>query len=721
MSFERTEWGGRFTERPYYPMVLANGVDAVSINIMGSGDTATEIWDQEKGACYSFLRSVGWFKSDRRVRVGEDIVYGNVFPLLEFSSAPILNGDTIVPRTCRQFFDPLTATLHTFIEQLDNRTLERLRVKVTTFMTREHLLVEHYEVLAAPSSGAAFAFFLGAPSVPYLALHRPIVTMDRVSLDLDEGASCMAYEYAVDSWSGRARSWFTAAAAGSSVMRNESRGWVLGRMSTVPLQAGDCVTRYLAVVDNEDAADPAARLESIWGRCHELSYDELRAGHVSEWGDYFATSRVTLPDPAVQYVYEVSRYLLRANHHPESGFQPVGIFPHLWQGVMFWDSAFCREAFLTCGNLAEAERILDHLARFREPARELAASLGAAGERLEWTVTSRDMTPYTPPSNQYHNNAVWAHQIFLSYPYTGDLALLAKRVDMVEALLLFVTDHCLQDCGDHLVVAKCAGLDESYDNEKVNDTWTNAITLKALIEYREALRLLSRPAAIDGLDRIIEGLSAGLQRNVDEHGVLQSFHTGALPHWGSLIFDLFPEHPALLPTLARMMENYDPEMDLYNFHGVTRYGEKAFPWATLWAARCFAGIGDARAGALLRNALASVNYFGGIPERVFYHGELYNHWFGTGHAAMVWSVNGMLASATPTTLRLLSGADPEWGEVAFENLHAGHGLVVSARISGGKLISVEVKNLLPGEREIELIHGNERRRLTLPARGKADG
>ena len=75
--------------------------------------------------------------------------------------------------------------------------------------------------------------------------------------------------------------------------------------------------------------------------------------------------------------------------------------------------------------------------------------------------------------------------------------------------------------------------------------------------------------------------------NVDKCGVLQSFQGGRVPHFGSFIFDMFPEHPALIPTIEKMMENYDPEIDAYNFHGVSRYAEKAFPWSIVGRCRSF--------------------------------------------------------------------------------------------------------------------------------------
>jgi hypothetical protein len=189
-----------------------------------------------------------------------------------------------------------------------------------------------------------------------------------------------------------------------------------------------------------------------------------------------------------------------------------------------------------------------------------------------------------------------------------------------------------------------------------------------------------------------------------------------LPHWGSLVFDLFPSHPALRPTVRKMMENYDPRMNLYNLHGVTRYAEKSFPWANYWAARCLARAGDPAAHHLLTNALASTNRFAGIPERVFYHGELFNNWFLTGHASLVWAVHGMLATAHGNTLRLLGGAHRAWRDVEFDGIHAGEGLVVSARVRRGRLRRLKITNLQSSTRRIECAWGAGGRRWTVRLR-----
>ncbi len=640
MKIETTPWGSRLPDKPYYPLYLGNGVDAMLINLLGSGDCWFELMHTDYGAPLPTQKAPGWYKCDRRTKTGIDLVYGILFPLFEFASTPFLNGDLAVPRTGRQYFDPRQATLTTFYEQLDNETLEWMKVKVTTFLTKEHVLVEHYEFLETPKAGAAIVFFLNSPSEVYLHLYDRVVKMDRASLKVDPQHSLMRYDYGFQKYRGGARSWCDCECVSGSANEKKKEAFVHGRLQTRPLHKGESFTRYLVAIDNEDAGNYRRALAATVAQCRQLGYRRIRDRHQQEWRDYFATSRIKIPDPATAFVYEVSRYVLRANLHP-SGFLPMANLPYLWQGVMFWDAGFAVAALLAAGNHAEARRVVENLHTYRALGRAEAKRHGARGMRLEWTVERDQFTKYPFLTKQVHNNAWWAHTIYAVYQATGDRRFLRRNFPLMEELLVFLTDAFLEDRGDHTIVRRCQGVDESVTREKVNDTWTCAVTLRALMDYRQAAQILKRRPLIENLDEIIRKLTAGLEKNVDAHGVMQSFRGGRLPNFGSLIFDLFPDHPALKPTLRRMMKNYDSGMKLYNFHGVTRYAEKAFPWANYWAARCFARVGDPTAHKLLRNAVESVNCFGGVPERVFYHGELVNHWFLTGHAALVWAANGL--------------------------------------------------------------------------------
>ncbi len=713
-EIERTKWGGRFPGKTYFPLLLSNGVDAMMINLLGSGDAWFEQCDY--GAPLSMQRSPGWFKCDRRTRKGVNLAYGILFPLFEFASAPVMNGDTAVPRNCRQYFEPRKATLTTFYEQMDNETGEWLRIKVTTFLTANHVLVEHYEMMDTPSAGAALSFYINSPSEAYLRLYERSVRMDKVSLDIDAGISMMSYDFVFENFQGGARSWIDCACAAGESHSRENDVFAYGHVKTQLMHGGESFTRYLAAVDNEDAQDYQSALDEAIDGCRRMGYERIMRRHQEEWESYFGTVHVEIPDRSASFIYDVSRYLLRANLHP-SGFLPMGSLPYLWQGVMFWDAGFAVKALIGCGNLEEAGRVLGHLHSYLPEARKMARRFKAGGARLEWTAEIRKFTRYGKPVTQIHNNSWWAHVIYSYYQNTGDREFLRTNFGLMEELLVFVTDRFIRDCGDYAIISRCEGVDESVSNEKVNDTWTCAVTLRALEDYRAAAEILERRPAIRNLCALVGKLRAGLERNMDENSIMQSFQGGHLPHWGSLIYDLFPDHPSLKATLAKMMENYDKEMDLYNLHGVTRYAEKSFPWTEYWAARIFSRVADPLAHHLLSHAGKNVNYFGALPERVFYHGEPCNHWFISAHAAMIWAVNGMLANATGNTLRILAGSAHAWKNVEFKNIHAGEGLVVSAKVANGKLAGLEVVNLYSSSRRIKCYFGKEKQARNLKLTG----
>ena len=704
MRIDTTEWGSRLPDKPYFPMCLANGVDSMMIDRLGSGDSS----ENDYGTPLSWQRSRGWFKADRRVQTRDAYGYGILFPLFEFTSLPMLNGERAVARNSRQYFDPRKATLTSFYDQKDNQSEGWLRVKVTTFLTRQHVLVEHYELLEAPASGAAIVFLLNSPPQEAPHCYEPAIPMETAELEVEPKQSLMMYRYTLGKFQGGARSWFDCEAGTDAPAEKKAGVFVRGDLKTRTLHGGESFTRYLAAIDDEDEANYEEALEGSMAECRELGYHRLRERHEKEWRDYFAVSHVEIPDPAIAYVYDAARYRLRSLLHP-SGYLPAGGLPYLWQGLMFWDSSFAVAAWLGCGNNQEAGKVLAHLETYHEEARKLARLLSAPGARLEWTVGITEFMrtdPIGPPEGETYSNAVWAHAIYSYFQYTQDTRFLEEHFHIMEDYLLFLVGYTLVAQGDRLMVRAAEGIDESA-HPRINDTFSCAVILRALMDYREATRILKRHPAIARLDEIIDKLRRGLDGNVDAGGVLQSFEGGRMPHWGSLVFDLFPDHPALKPTLTKMMENYDPEMKLYNFLGaISHFPLKSFPWANYRAVRDLARGGDPRAAGLLQNTVESVNCFGGIPERVWYQGELFKNWFMSAPAAMVWSVNGMLANATGDTLHILSGgAQQAWIDVKFEGIHAGEGLVVSAEVSGGNLILLEVVNLSSQARAVECILG----------------
>jgi len=95
------------------------------IDVLGSGDS----WESDYGTPLSAQRSRGWFKCDRRTATLDTYAYGILFPLFEFTSLPMLNGEHAVARNCQQYFHPRKA-LTSFYDQkgIDITCLRRVTV-----------------------------------------------------------------------------------------------------------------------------------------------------------------------------------------------------------------------------------------------------------------------------------------------------------------------------------------------------------------------------------------------------------------------------------------------------------------------------------------------------------------------------------------------------------------------------------------------------------------
>lgn len=433
-SIELTEWGGRLPTQSYFPMYLGNGRDAMLINIMGSGEMH---WECPLRSVQPLTRLLNteWYRADRRDFSHSDLVYGQLMPFLDFSSAPMLRGDFVVPRDVKQFFDPRTATLATFISQLDNRTAEPLELRVQTFLTHEGLLVQRIQCIEAPSEGVQYVFTLGEPGPEYQNVQVPLIKPDNAQFKQDAENPHLVHYSSV--WEqGRAHGFSLVGGVdlcGVEEVRKERPACVQFEQLTVPFHKGQTAWRILTVQDTREGGDPVAMCRVLLERIAADGIEGLHGAHCAEWERYFSTCAVSLPDPSAQFLYDVSRYLIKANLHP-SGHLPMGTLPYLWQGAMFWDASFGHQALLSCGNFEEASSITKHLISLEEQGRTLAKKLGSPGVRLEWTVNLFDFSNYDPPTLQVHNNAVWAWALLLEASFLSR-PLERRELEFVRGLI----------------------------------------------------------------------------------------------------------------------------------------------------------------------------------------------------------------------------------------------------------------------------------------------
>lgn len=670
------------------------------INISGSGDGH---WERPPYSAdvLSKLHAIGWYKADRRSKRTDCGVYGPLLCLGEFTACPTLQRDYVVPRDVRQYFDPKSATLTTFFSQLDHSTMEKLELRIETCLTSSGVLLQEIEIMEAPARGVGYAFTLGTVSASYQNHMVPLASPE--SSAVLEGTA--ADEMILQSQWPELKVCAFSLVGGARMSKASNRtttglGFSEHEQTVEPLMTGSRLWRAVSFQDDREGGNPLARCQEL---IQELRRDGLRIfreKHLIEWEEYFSQSKVELPEPSVQYLYDLSRYVMKANHHP-TGFQPVGLLPYQWQGAMFWDAATVMEAFVTSSNVTEAKEICGQIQKLLPEGRVLANRLGNSGARMEWTVNLDSFTPYEPPSRQFHNNAVWAKAFCMLDRYVAEPS--GAAAEPAAELLLFLTQEFERHGDSSSLEQAFVGIDESHSDPKPYDTWTCGVLVKALEEYLALCERHGEKSKLPQAELMIETLRKILEANIDEAGILQSFRGGKMPHWGSLVFDMYPKHRAAHATIAAMTRNYDFERDLYNFHGLNRYAERAFPWANYTVARCLAKMGQSESLTYFMHALSHCNYFGGIPERIFYHGENYIEWFSTGHAALVLAMNTMLACEVEGSVKLLGGIDVGiWHNLSFERIHAGEGWVVSLVLHERKIKKCVVENLAKESRLLTL-------------------
>ena len=698
-NLETGQYGASFPQRPYFPLLAANGTDAILLGLGGFPDDPN--W-----MCYStqlpYRVNLGWYKTARKDYEYSNRRYG---PSCYGTSVCLAGLTTVLTvgkehnlglRQPRQYFDPKRRMLTTFFSLNESRGELSAEIKVTSFITDEHLLVEHYEVLREPSSGIRFGFNLDTPCAT--DLHELCVYPEKIVLERMERGFGFIYKYSSpEVYEGMAASWTDCAesiceASGDGLLTDYSP--IIGQ--------GRTLTHYAALLDSYDTADYRGDIQRLLRKTLTLGYAAIRDEHLGVAECRSNAASVSLPEKDLEYLYDYSHYILDATFERESGFMPMGILPGNWQNAMFWDSWFASMAWLGSNRVENSKRISRFFCNKLEEARRVAKKLNCKGARYAWT-TNRAHFELNPESTiQFHNNAVIALQSLQIYQHTGDKDFLGEIFDMVEQSLIFLTEKLVKIENGRASIAECAGLDESTSDIKGTDTWTAATYAKACELYLDACGILKREPFRKDLSEIFKMLRSAIDRNVDKKGVLQSFSGGMRPHWGSLIFHLFPDHPALQETLDAL-SCYDEELDSYNSIGVAPYKGRIFTWTEYWIALIWGLREKSEGWSRLKKCAKFTDCFGSFPERVFYRGELFKHPFMTSHASYIWALNNLLLTRNGNRLAVLTNLPETWTDLSFENLTTPDGLRVSARMECGKMTGLTIVNTNAEKRKIELV------------------
>ena len=635
-----------FSKRPYYPYLLANGNDVVLINYSGSmvdGLSGHIHAEQNQGTVCA------WHKVEHRtqgVRIPPILLsYYNVF----------INGEACVVRWYEQEFDPRRAILTTRVKFPCNT-----EVKVETFLSSRGILVYEIEVLKSEADSMDVAFFLAVPHGSGIATPNTEIPESEFIM-LPEGID-FTYSFKKNNISGRAS------------MRSDRK---------------DGVGKY-------DISRPCVRFENVKAGWKGMMFtscadapgepaeptEDLKEKHIAEWEEYFSRSDIRLPDPEIQYSYELGRYMARAGQHSK-GAIPCGLLPHMWAGgtVVPCDAEFVFQGMLQSNNVAEARKYLQFYLDRYEKGEQLVAELGMKGVAFSnWSnVKGEHCLGRSLKDELTHRKHVMIAIIGIA---AGQYLLYADPEDTGAKKLLhgcadFMSCFVLEDGK----LPPCAAQNESYvDVER--DSFLLAVT-HAVLKMDGAIN--NDPVR----KKVAENLREQILLNRDDKGVILPWkdakYYSAMPLWAQHYCPGLHsvQELKILHEASRTPWGTDGEQP----SEVTRH----WSWDNPLYAREFirAGVPE-KAFPLLESWFDYSAATGAVPEQIRLDGYVIGYWYPTPYGAFLQAISEAFGRIEGDKLYLLQGFDGKWQDLTAENLRLEGGYLLSISVEKGKVTAVSL-------------------------------
>ncbi|MDD2710616.1 MAG: hypothetical protein PHV34_21765 [Verrucomicrobiae bacterium] len=656
-------------EKPYYPFLLGNGVDAVLVDYSGSMscNSGHLHLEQHQGAICA------WYKATQRERRKP------LLPILQSSYTLTADGGaTYEVGDFSQAFDPRKATLTTLVKATD------FELEITSFLSREHLLVERYVVKNLPKDRPLIALNLHPPVTASL-LAFPVKSAHVFS---KRGGGQMAEcQYCVNETRG------CGVIYTDHPQTSQVEFWGGKRLVLSGLKRGSSFVKYLAVFDEKDDPDYKSAAARTIRFAKKNGFDAIFKAHQDEWARYQNRNLLKLPDQQAEYLYYLSLYLIRANQNLKTGLISLGNYPQLWGGGMSnsWDLIFPHTALLGANRIGESEKLIEGYHRGLPIARDYAKKIGARGAYYPWFMNyqgkSLDFShPKEFPHIEKFNNGCLVMEVFNHYLFSGDRGFLEAHWDVIKETVDFLIAFLVEEKGNFAFIRTGEGADESIPRK--NDTTHLLSTMKAIEALIKAGAVLNRKLD-SGYARILAKLKAGLDKNF--HGRLLMPFQGADRCLSAAFTFYLLNLPEGVPP-----ENVEKALDECRGKlGLTNpgtYQNLIWPWTEFRAAAALAYLKDQRAFGHLSNGAKYTSSLGAFPEKIRPDGFPINYWFLSAHGTFVWALNAMLAHGDDRRLFVLPAIPDSWRDLEFRNLRVPLGLLVSLKMRKGKIERIVIEN-----------------------------
>ncbi len=670
---------------------MGNGLDAVLVGY--SGSMVPDKVGVDRCAWYKsdryypedrLVKVAGRFSMDKTLEHAQGSGWFEIAPLGHTWYEVVYDHQPLTIQSTQQRFDPYGGFLLT---ELD---FGPVQAHVTTFLhARESLLVERYEFSAQVQFTAWMAPGVwvedGWDTDPFNS-----VTMDpnEPSGVYDLGETHGMYFLDVEP------------AAQKTLFSGNSRGLVTH---------GRVITKYFSILDNHQSdLDPA-----LFPKMISAGYENLLAGHLQFWRDYFSRSRVTIPDAQFQAFYDASLYHFKAAQSRTSGGLPVNNLRRTWSSHIFWDSYYLQRALLEANRVDESREACRFLERTVEHARRHAREeFGCNGLKWDWEITHDGRKAYGTLLHmkfQAHNNGSYSNELCQHYQFTGELSYLAEVYPILEGLATFFMEGIVEKTARGWEIGALVGVNESPI--KVRNESTNLGATIVILEHcAEAARLLGRET---DFTRRCQEVATGLRKTVDllfngkffvsAEGTenINTASTGVIYPMQVIPFN---DPRALLTAQAILADDSHRHRNGHDYN---------FPWSWGVLGMILACQGQAdSAWKAIQYARPTICQFGGMTE-VMEDGAWNMQYFCTAQAAVVTALHNLLLQSSQDGIAVFPAIPTDWENCSFDRL-LGAGLEVSASYDRGG-ISGEVRNITSGTLDRTLKFGGIVKSLHLKA------
>ncbi len=662
-----------FSQNKYIPMCLMGGRDAVYVGYDGSNFVSHNghaHMETHQGA------QTGWYKSASKG------AFDFMQPSVMAGVQVYLYGAAVVPTSYEQQFVPKDGTLYTTLTFRSGITL-----RITSFLTYgDCIWGERVEILEmADDIEPEIGFRVNKP---FLSERLALLRKAEVGFERT-GELSFSVRYATGEYTGRGE--LIASRAFDSYKESKSRfddqcyaeGLYKG------LSRGDVISRTMILLgDNETHISYSELRDRAAG-----GFERLFSKHKAYWNEYFSTCSLSFGNEELDYVFEFSRYLIKASQGAESGIVTLGMLPFHWRGAAScaWDEEMVHQAMLMTGNFKESLHFTEQYKRQAPEGYRILKERGLPGVSFtgwnsllgefcghrpidEWITTFKPMFAVYAIIAVYNE---WRYNSSFSADDYKEIC-----VDVLKFLL------------SGLVQKKEDGFYYLSDVKDGNETGVMAsVDTSTTLKFAEGFLAVGEMYSMPEYTEIGESLLKTLEGNRGEDGILMAARNSPYPSGVVEYFRRF--YGTIELDISHVEKALEQIKTPFGYDSLIGTEEKLhWPWYDSWAIRDFV-IAKKPEGAArhISHCLFGSSSLGALPEFIRLDGVGIGYYYTTPHGSLISALCESLATlGSNGDLLLCYGLTNGAPDARADGICTEGGLRVSLATANGRLSYLKIEN-----------------------------